>query len=182
METQSLPFLGCPVCPTHESLAHPSHNMVTQLDEDKLPPPVSLNPHSCDSRVPTTHSPPRRAWPLHPRAAQSHQGEAHTTSWVYSLPFSPPHHAGLLNDLIYKGNMDTTSWEAFGDCKALAGQNTELKCPQCHKNKPLLQCSGLDTVVQHKRFLLLLLWGCTEPCWTPHSPPPEEVSLCLATV
>lgn len=72
-----------------EPPAHSSGNRVTQLDEEKLPPPVPLNPQGCDSRATSTHSPPRTAWPLHPRAPQSHQGEAHTTSWVYSSPFSP---------------------------------------------------------------------------------------------
>lgn len=173
MEPQSLPFLGCPVCPPHEPFAHPSCDMVTQLDEDKLSPPVPLNPQGCDSRAPTTHSPARTPCPLHPRAAQCHQGEAHTTSWVYSLLFSPPRHAGLLKDLIYKGNMDIASWKASEDCKALAGQNTQPQRPQCHKNKLLLKCSGSDTVVEHERFCS----SCSvaaQNCVGPHTPLPQK--------
>lgn len=66
-----------------------------------------------------------------------------------SSPFSPPRRAGLLKNLIYKENMDIISWEVSGDCKALAGQNSQLQCPQCHENKPLLARS---------------LWFCMKDC------------------
>lgn len=180
----SLPFLGCPVCPAHEPPAQPSCAMVTQMKTSC--PCCPSEPQGCDSRATTTLSPPRTAWPQHPRAAHTHQGEALTTSWVCSSAFSPPHHTGLLEDLIYKGNTAITSWGASGDCKALAGHNTQLQCPQCHENKSLFKCSG--SLWFSTKGSCSSCSGAAQNCVGSHTALPQKMpcgqglSLCLATV